>query len=121
MRSWLNAISAAEPPITITTEQRGKRGDADQSHHCRDAIRQRPALRRPPGSRIDQLPSAISDGGASMYPARCLFLSAGLEDAVAQPHRLGRDLDQLFLVDPLERRIQRRHPRGRQSNRFVVA
>src|SRR5208282_3202934 len=38
----------------------------------------RPALRRPPGSQSDQLLSDISDGGASIYPARCLFLSAVL-------------------------------------------
>src|SRR5260370_9708888 len=43
------------------------------------------------------------------------------EYAVAQPHRFRGNLDQFFLVDPLESRIESRDPRRREPHRLIVA
>src|SRR5277367_2526728 len=49
-----------------------------------------------------------------------LAAQSGLEDPVAHAHGLRRQLDQLFLVDPFERRVERHHPCGREPNRLVM-
>src|SRR5208282_5838502 len=100
--------------------ERGKRGDSDQSHDCRDAIR---TSAMAPSAWLTKRSGAFGHLRRRRVDVSRTMLvpERRLEDAVAQPHRLGRDLEQLFLVDPLQRRVQRRNARRRQPNRFVVA
>src|ERR1035437_2150148 len=101
-------------------DERAKRGDSDQSHDCRDAIRTSAVApsawltKRSVG--FGHLRRRRVDVSRTM-----LVPERRLEHAVVQPHRLRRDLDQLFLVDPFQRRVQRRNAWRRKPNRFIVA
>src|SRR6266851_14630 len=77
MRDWLNAISAAEPAIKSNVSS--PRSAAIRASLMIAVTRSaRPLRRRPQEPPSYQSPSAISAGGASVNPIRCLFRSAVL-------------------------------------------
>src|SRR4051812_47517917 len=58
----------------------------------------------------------LSAGAARLLDALALVV---VEHPLAQANRLRRHLDQLVIVDELQRRLQREHARGREEQLLV--